>query len=300
METVVCDLCGADNPRHYLTTTDRFTGSVYNLCICSKCHLVYLSPRPTFTEIENLYPENYEAYQSLGQNNSAVVNWHSRRALGKKLKYIEHYRHERGRLLDLGCATGNFLLFAKELGWQVFGVEIVEKAAQIARQQLGSEIITDSLDDPRLATGSMDVITLWDVLEHLPSPRVTLDKISDLLRPDGLVFFSIPNLDSFDRKLFKSEWIGWDAPRHFNLYSKTTIQRLLSESGFEVLDRRCLLGGKGAFFLSLDRLIQKKKTLEWISRFYSIIGFILWPYRQLAYLRLRGPIIYYAVRKVKS
>ena len=300
METVVCDLCGAENPRHYLTTTDRFTGSAFNLYICNKCQLVYLSPRPTFTEIENLYPVNYEAYQSLGQTNSPVFSWHSRKALEKELKYIEHYRPERGRLLDLGCATGNFLLYAKDRGWKVFGIEIVEKAAQIARQQLRGEIITDSLDDPILTSGSMDVITLWDVLEHLPSPRVSLNKISDLLRPDGLVFFSIPNLDSYDRKLFKSEWIGWDAPRHFNLFSKTTILRLLSESGFEVLDRRCLLGGKGAFFLSLDRLIQKKKALKFITHFYPIISVILWPYRQFAYFRHKGPIIYYAVRKVKS
>jgi 2-polyprenyl-3-methyl-5-hydroxy-6-metoxy-1,4-benzoquinol methylase len=300
METVVCDLCGADNPRHYLTTTDRFTGSVFNLNICRSCQLVYLSPRPTLTEIEDLYPEDYEAYQPLRTNTSSLVDWHTRRALIKQLKYVEQYRPERGQLLDVGCATGNFLLLARELGWQVFGIEIIEKAAKIAREQLGNSVISHDLETTNLLPGSLDAITLWDVVEHMPSPKYAMHKFHDLLRLGGLVYFSIPNLDSFDRKLFKSEWIGWDAPRHFTLYNESTIQRLLTETGFELVDRRCVLGGKGAFFLSLDRIIHNKPTLEWLRKFYPIISILLWPYRQYAYIRLQGPIIYYAVRKVEA
>jgi SAM-dependent methyltransferase len=200
--------------------------------------------------------------------------------------------------LDVGCATGSFLLLAKELGWQVFGVEIIEKAAKIAREQLGSDRISQDLETTNLPPGSLDVITLWDVLEHIPSPKLAMLKFRHLLRPGGLVYFSIPNLDSFDRKLFKSEWIGWDAPRHFTFYDKTTILRLLAETGFELVDRRCVLGGKGAFSLSLDRIILKKPSLKWLHSIYPIINLLLWPYRQYAYLRLQGPIMYYAVRKV--
>jgi 2-polyprenyl-3-methyl-5-hydroxy-6-metoxy-1,4-benzoquinol methylase len=300
MKSVVCDLCGANNPRHYLTTTDRFTGSVFNLYICNDCQLVYLNPRPTPFEVEEFYPEDYEAYQIRGNNILAIANWNVKQALYMQLKYVRLYHPEQGRLLDVGCATGNFLLLAREHGWQVFGIEIIERAAQIAREQLGSEHISPDLEVLSLPTGSLDAITLWDVLEHLPSPKFAMRKFHDLLRKGGMVYFSIPNLDSFDRKLFKSEWIGWDAPRHFNLYDKANIPRLLAETGFELVDRRCVLGGKGAFFLSLDRIIHKKPTLEWLRRIYPIIGILLWPYRQYAYLRLQGPIIYYAVRKVDA
>src|SRR5665647_14021 len=123
METVICDLCGSDRPQHYLTTTDRFTGSVFNLNICSTCQLVYLSPRPTLSEIDELYPEEYEAYRAPEQNSFSSINWHLQRSLRKQLNYVNHYRPERGQLLDVGCATGNFLLLAKELGWHVTGVE---------------------------------------------------------------------------------------------------------------------------------------------------------------------------------
>jgi 2-polyprenyl-3-methyl-5-hydroxy-6-metoxy-1,4-benzoquinol methylase len=71
----------------------------------------------------------------------------------------------------------------------------------------------------------MDVIILWDVLEHMPSPRFTLYRKHDLFRPDGLVFFSIPNLDRIERKLLKTEQIGWNASHHYALSNNTTIQR---------------------------------------------------------------------------
>ena len=219
MEPVVCDLCGADIPRHYLTTTDRFTGSAFNLDMCSNCQLVYLNPRPTLLELEGLYPEDYEAYQHSRNYDSATANWHVKQALHKQLSYVDQYRPERGKLLDVGCATGNFLVRARDFGWQVFGIEIIEKAAQIAREQLGESLISPDLETTNLLPGSLDVVTLWDVLEHMPNPKLIMQKIRDLLRPGGLVFFSIPNLDSLDRRLFKTEWIGWDAPRHFTLYS---------------------------------------------------------------------------------
>jgi SAM-dependent methyltransferase len=265
MGPVECDLCGADNPRHYLTTTDQFTGSMFNLNICNTYQLVSLNPRPTLIDLVELYPENYEAYRIRGNNLSAIANWHVKRALSMQFKYVERYRPDRGQLLDVGWATSHFLLLTKKLGWQLFGVEIIGKAAKITREQLGSDLISHDLETTNLSSGSLDAITLSDVFEHMPSPIFAMRKFYDLLRSGGLVYFSIPNLDSFDRKLFKSEWIGWDAPRHFNFFNNSKIQRLLAETGFELVDRRCLLGGKGVFSLSLDRIIRKKTIIGMVA-----------------------------------
>jgi 2-polyprenyl-3-methyl-5-hydroxy-6-metoxy-1,4-benzoquinol methylase len=300
MEQVVCDLCGANDTRPYLITTDRFTGSVFNLDICNRCQLVYLNPRPTPAEIQEHYPENYEAYRLPEQHGSSIENWHARRALEKQLDYVERHRPDHGKLLDVGCATGSFLNLAREHGWQVLGIEIVKKAAIIARQYFNIDVIIRDLKRAGLPPASQDVVTLWDVLEHLSSPRSDMLQIHELLRPGGMVFFSIPNLNSYDRKLFQSDWIGWDAPRHFTLFDDKTVMRLLDETDFELVDRRCLLGGRGAFLLSIDRLIQQKPTINWLRRSYPIINIISWPYRQFAYLRQRGPIIYYAVRKISA
>jgi SAM-dependent methyltransferase len=298
MEPVVCDLCGANNPRPYLTTTDRFTGSIFTFTRCSQCQLVYLNPRPSKAELEEHYPNDYEAYRLPEQYGSATENWHALQALAKQLNYVESYLPERGLLLDVGCATGNFLHFAQNHGWKVQGLEIVEKAAQIARKQFGIDVITSDLEGAHLPKASLDVVTLWDVLEHLTSPVGDMQRIHELLRPGGLIFFSIPNLDSYDRRLFGPEWIGWDAPRHFTLFDTVTINRLIVETGFELVDQRCLLGGRGTFLLSIDRIRQKKPILKWLRSLYPIISLLSWPYRQYAYLRQRGPIMYYTVRKV--
>jgi SAM-dependent methyltransferase len=143
-----------------------------------------------------------------------------------------------------------------------------------------------------------NVITLWDVLEHLPDPKAALKKCHKLLVPDGLLIFSIPNLKSFDRYLFGQIWIGWDAPRHFNMFSEVTIKRLFELTGFELLEQKCLLGGKGTFLLSLDNLFGNGKMGAIVNKIYPLISALLWPYRQFSYFFKRGPIITFVARKI--
>lgn len=278
-------------------TTDRFSGQEFQLVKCSQCGLVYLTPRPAQHELDKYYPDNYDAYLLPEQRRSMIEQWHSRRALRLKLDYIERFLPEQGQLLDIGCATGSFLNEARERGWKVKGLEVVDKIVLFAREYYHLEIITTSIEGVSLPAESIDAAVMWDVLEHLPSPRRALERIYNLLSARGMLFFSIPNLNSFDRYLFGRKWIGWDVPRHFNLFDSETIQILLKETGFQLVDQRCLLGGKGTFNLSLDRLLENKAELGWLRRIYPLLGGLLWPYRQLAYLFRRGPIMYYAVRK---
>jgi 2-polyprenyl-3-methyl-5-hydroxy-6-metoxy-1,4-benzoquinol methylase len=297
MEQVKCDLCGNNDWHPFLSTTDRFTGEKFCLVKCKHCDLIYLNPRPQIFEMQRYYPDEYEAYHLPIQQSSKFENWHIEHTLEKQLGYVEYFHSNRGRLLDVGCATGNFLNLAVRRGWQVLGLEIIEKAAIIARQQYNLEVITQNLESVELPDGSFDVVTLWDVLEHLSSPRDVLTRIHKLLRPMGMIFFSIPNLNSYDQYLFGRSWIGWDSPRHFTLFTNQTIKQLLDATEFEIVDRRCLIGGKGAFLLSTDQIIDKKPYLYWLKGIYPLISLLFWPYRKLAYATQKGPIIYYALRK---
>ncbi len=298
MEAVPCDLCGANTPLPYLTTRDRFSGKMYDLSICANCHLVYLTPRPSAHELYDHYPEDYEAYETLEKSFLRSPSRNKGNGFLRQINYVERYQPGRGRLLDIGCATGRFLNQAKERGWQVLGIEINDNAAKFARQHYQLNALTSDLEHANLAPESQDVVTLWDVLEHLPSPKNALMGIHNILHPGGLVFFSIPNLDCYDRRIFGPEWIGWDAPRHFTLYDHASVQRLLGETGFKLIDRRCLTGGKGTFFLSIKRVTQVKPHFNWLASLYPLISLLLLPYRQYSYLNLRGPIITYAARKV--
>jgi SAM-dependent methyltransferase len=291
METVVCELCGSAASQPFLDQVDRFSGQKFLLAQCRKCGLVYLNPRPTQAEVSRFYPEGYEAYQT---NHS---NWHTQRALDRQLAFVNKHQPKRGRLLDIGCATGEFLATARQDGWEVLGVEVMESVAESARKRHNLPIIDGSIDNPDLPESSFDAVTLWDVLEHLPQPVQAMQTAHRLLRPGGVVIFSIPNLQSFDRYLFGKKWIGWDPPRHFNLFDKKTVSQLLRTSGFQELERSCFLGGKGALLLSLDFLLKGKPYASLVKTLYPAISALLWPYRQFSYWLDRGPIVAYVARK---
>lgn len=297
MEDVKCDLCGANKPEFLFKGVDRFSKSSYSLAACSQCGLVYLPSRPTKNELEQYYPDDYEAYYILEDDRLGSEQWHLQRALRIQLDFIEQHTLDKGDLLDIGCATGNFLKIAQDNGWQVTGIEPIDKAAVIARTQYHLKVITGTLDEIQFDPESFDVITMWDVLEHLPNPKQTLVKCHGLLKPGGIIVFSIPNLRSYDRYLFGEHWIGWDPPRHFNLFTDSTLVELLAVTGFEPVDKHCIIGGKGTFLLSLDNIISEGRLGTIIRKFYPLLSAILWPYRQFSYLFDRGPIITYAVRK---
>jgi 2-polyprenyl-3-methyl-5-hydroxy-6-metoxy-1,4-benzoquinol methylase len=248
--------------------------------------------------LEKIYPDNYEAYVADFRNDSNRETCQLYHSLSSRLDFVENYIPVRGRLLDIGCATGNFLKLSHERGWTVIGIEPVEKAAKNAREMYHLNVLTTNLENSNLEPASFTAITLWDVLEHLPDVRKAMKIIHELLTSDGMVFFSIPNLESFDRRLFGQDWIGWDPPRHFTLYDQKSITELMDLTGFKIIKQMCLTGGKGAFQLSMDKVLLRRPSWNWIRRFYPIISFLLWPYRRYSYIRLRGPIIYYAATRI--
>jgi SAM-dependent methyltransferase len=302
MEHVACDLCQADEGVAWMERHDRFTGQPFRYVRCAECGLIYLDPRPDAGSLLSTYPENYEAYRVLDQL-GRVARWRRLHALSLLRRFVARHASPRagrygepGRLLDVGCATGEFLLEMRGHGWKVHGIEVSPEAATIARDAYGLEVSTGSIESFS-APGAYDVVTLWDVLEHLPSPRASLLQIRQWLRPGGHVVFSVPNLESWDARLFGRWWIGWDAPRHWNLFSRPLLERLLAETGFQVIDRRCFLGGPGAFMLSWRFWCDQKGLPPGVQRLSALAPYLLWPYKELAYALNRGPIVTWVAQK---
>jgi len=293
MENVICNLCGSSESSPFFSRVDRFSGDVFEFVSCNQCGLIYLNPRPTQSELGGYYPSGYEAYNSF-----ETLSVDMQRALNIQLKFIEKFAQSRGRLLDVGCATGNFMQVSKLQGWDAHGIELIASAAQIAQEKHGTNVKIGSLETVEYPDRYFNIITLWDVLEHLPDPKGALKHCHNLLVPGGLLIFSIPNLKSFDRYLFGRVWIGWDAPRHFYMFSEITIKRLFELTGFQLLEQKCLLGGKGTFLLSLDNLVGSGRMGAIVNKIYPLISALLWPYRQFSYIFKRGPIITFVARKV--
>ncbi len=201
---------------------------------CRECGLFYLSPRPDRSEIAHYYPEDYWPHNvvAIADRFTALARLNWRRAMDKRLQTVLPYAGERGRVLDIGCATGGFLESMRRLGWQSFGVEPNQKAVTYARERFGLEVFCGELEQASYPTGFFDLVTLWDVLEHLHDPLSTLQEVARVIKPGGTLAINIPNPDGIEARLFGPYWTGWDVPRHLNVFPQATLWKLLGELGF--------------------------------------------------------------------
>lgn len=135
-------------------------------------------------------------------------------------------------ILDYGCGTGDFLVYAKAKKLKVFGVEPNPKALKIAREKLSDESITDKPIDE--LNQKFDVITLWHVLEHIPNLFEFLEQLKSKLNPGGKIYIAVPNHLSFDAKFYKNYWAAYDVPRHLWHFSPDSMQKLFNSFGMKI------------------------------------------------------------------
>jgi 2-polyprenyl-3-methyl-5-hydroxy-6-metoxy-1,4-benzoquinol methylase len=256
METVSCNLCGSTDYTVLYQIPDLLLDNkdeLFTVVKCRRCGLLYQTPRPTQDEIGQYYPIEYEPFYQERSENWLIkkVNLYG---VNKRCRIINSLpgRKRGGRLLDIGCSTG---IFMRELSrsklWEVWGNDTSEYAVKIAREQFQLHVYHGDLFQANYSAAFFDVITLWDVLEHLPDPSTTLKEISRITKPDSYIVLRIPNHDSLDSKIFGPTWAGLDLPRHFYVYSKQTIIQLLAKYEFRVKNISCNIGNYPTFVLSV-------------------------------------------------
>lgn len=306
IEYATCDFCDSDDTELLYGCDDwgKMYGVDFTLVRCKICGLMYLNPRPRQDVITSFYPEEYAPFRiAIEQETSVMMKWMRRHKLVKRRRIVEKFSgFETGSILDVGCATGLFLNEMQRAGWQAMGVEIVESAANYARQQFGLDIFLGFLDDVPFQRASFDVITFWDVLEHTFSPKKTLRKTNELLKPGGIVAINIPNWDSPDRVWFGPYWIGLDPPRHLFVFTRKTLENMLEDAGFQVINWECFFPSYFSFAISLERTLAAKgsRWLKPIARFLKFPGvrFLFEPYFTLANQMKRGGVISLFARKL--
>lgn len=165
--------------------------------------------------------------------------------LRKKIGWIENEAKQKGRILDIGAGTGDFLLAAKERGWKVFGQEPSPAARSLAAAK--GIVLEEQLSC--LPDYSFDVITLWHVLEHVPNLEEQINLLGRLLKKDGLLIVAVPNYKSYDAKVYQEHWAAFDVPRHLYHFSRSSIQKFFSEFSFRLVEEKGLLFD--SFYVSL-------------------------------------------------
>ncbi len=256
-ETISCNFCHSTDYLPLFQLPDLLLGDFSNKFTyvrCNNCGLIFQNPRVKEERILQYYPDTYDSYQQIHENNQTLLGIILRYGLMKRKKIVLKY-HKSGRLLDIGCSTGDFLAEISDYGrntqWELFGVEISEFAANLAKRKKYLNILNSSLEKANFPDHYFDVITLWDVLEHLYDPFNSLLEIYRILKPGGILLIRVPNYDSIDRKIFKSNWAGWDAPRHLFIFNKKTIKFYLQKTGFTIIDLNTNIGSYTTFLLSL-------------------------------------------------
>ncbi|MFK8272464.1 class I SAM-dependent methyltransferase [Capnocytophaga canimorsus] len=173
--------------------------------------------------------------------------------LKSKIRIISKYKKQKIQLLDIGAGTGDFVLGCKkQMHWEATGIEPNEKARQLAEKK--QICLLENYDD--LKEKSFDVITLWHVLEHIPDLENEIQKINSLLKEDGILIVAVPNYKSWDAQHYKQFWAAYDVPRHLWHFSKTSIQKIFTPKGFQLLEIKPMLFD--AFYVSI--LSEQYKT----------------------------------------
>jgi len=221
---VSCPICGPGIREVTVWRKNR-----YRYVRCTRCGLIYINPQLTDESVARIYSEMLYDQKS---DRLDLLLPHLDRYKSNLFKRFETYRRT-GELLDVGCFKGFFLYSAARRNWTAVGTEVSRPAVQYACQQLGLTVAQgDLLELEQFQRGQFDIITLFDVIEHLSRPDRYVRRAHRLLRPGGLLYLETPNVRALPRYLLGRRWTIFHR-LHRYYFQPETITRLLGRAGFE-------------------------------------------------------------------
>jgi len=242
-EDIACNLCGSHDTTllyantlvsDFLNSNDlRCTSASYGIhppiVRCNVCGLVYANPRWQSSLVEDSYSV-VEDPMYIEERDGRTLTF--RRNLAPLEKFINRNSSTR-RLLDVGCHIGVMVEIAQEHGWEAWGIEPSEWASQHARER-GLHVITGTLNDAEIPDGYFDVVTMWDVVEHLTDPAREIRNAYRVLKPGGIIVLHTINIESLFARLMGRRW-PWLMEMHLYYFSPRTLGKMLEQGGLQVL-----------------------------------------------------------------
>ncbi len=252
---VTCDLCQSNDDNFLFNAKDLLHGceGLFTYVRCKNCGLVYMNPRVADKDMSEFYPDDYAPHRSkekpLSKSKNTLTAWWKNTTMAKGFKifrkkllgteqtirFADKKLNSRSRVMDVGCGHAEFLNKIKQqTGCHVEGVDISKIAVDAAAKNYNIKVFNGLITEAPFPAESFDIITAWWYLEHVSNPSEVLKKMCRFLKHDGLCIVGIPNIDSFNARVFKDKWYHLDCPRHLHIYSPDTIKRLLDNAGFVV------------------------------------------------------------------
>ena len=263
-----CPVCGATELELFLAGKDYFlTTESFEIVKCSNCGFRFTNPRPGAGELGKYYEStDYISHSDIRKGLFASVYQQVRKyTLGRKRAMISKFQPG-GELLDIGCATGQFLNYMSEYGWNVTGIEPDEKTRTRAISEYGLKVLPEEgLNTIR--NGTFDLITMWHVLEHVSDLNGRMEQLRNLLKSQGTLIIAVPNCDAYDAVKYRAFWAGYDLPRHLYHFAKSDMKLLAEKHGFTIVT---ILPMKfDAYYVSLLSEKYKSGRMRWLPALWN-------------------------------
>ena len=234
--TLACNLCGSTRREHL------FTKKGYRLVRCLDCDLAYIANPPDAEGIAAIYDTGTSYHEELLDSGSDEYQ-RQRRVAHQHLQMLRRFRPKLAGLsvLDIGCSSGIFLGEARTMGMVCQGAELSRQTAAFAATHFNLEVHQGDWRDAGYASGQFDVVTLFDVIEHLPDPLSELCDIRRLLKPGGLLLQSTPDIDGLFPRASKpfakmlDYWPHPEPPHHLFQFSEKTLRAMTQKAGYRVI-----------------------------------------------------------------
>lgn len=261
-----CPICNHNEFTHFLTGKDYTVSQKdFNIVTCSNCDFHFTNPIPVEDEIGEYYKS--ESYISHSSSKKGLINkiyqLVRKRTLKQKVKLIKNLSKGNNHL-DIGAGTGHFIHQTSLAGFNSVGLEPDEDARKFAIENFKVNI--QPIENLyTIEEKSIDVITLWHVLEHVYHLKKDVLQISKVLKDDGVLIVAVPNMDSYDAKKYKEFWAAYDLPIHLYHFKPKDIENLFSQFNMELVN---ILPMKyDSYYVSM--LSEKYKNGNIIKAFFS-------------------------------
>lgn len=291
---------------------------VYNYIECQNCKLIFQYPILNSKVLAESYNNQYYSYTEFNPSffsklRTSIIEFNIGKALPKSIisKILVCLLHKRfsnllpefyggpdSTFMDVGCGNGENLKILKRFGWNVYGTEISNDVVNRLNSE-GYKVWDGGIFEvPTTENNKIDALRLWHVLEHLENPLEGLRKCHSLMSKRGQLFGAVPNSDSFNRWLFRHNWIGYDAPRHTHVFNPQNLKKLLLKSGFN--DIKIQYRTSNSFLDSLTIKINKKsqKNSYFLNNVVLMTMFFLIDIS--ADFFKKGDVIFFQAKKIEQ
>jgi 2-polyprenyl-3-methyl-5-hydroxy-6-metoxy-1,4-benzoquinol methylase len=230
-----CIICG-HSERRFL-----YGGNDWHVYKCAACGVGILDPQPGPDQLNNLYNQAYfenHYNEELQPDSNQMLRRLDQES--HRLRFFRPYK-KTGRILDIGCGRGYFLLACRQHNYEVEGIDVSPAAAAYVRSTLHIPVHIGTINNITLAGAAYDVVTMWHSLEHTPDPNEYIQRAGYWLKEDGILVVDVPNHEGYDARKTWSNWPQWDLPFHFYHFTPRSLSALLEKHGFEIVRRKSYL-----------------------------------------------------------